>query len=65
MLYLLSDKGTVALVPATPERFEIVSRFDLPERSKTLSWAHPVVCGRRLYLRNSDRLYAYRLVLLR
>ena len=30
-----------------------------PEGGKGPSWAHPVVCGRRLYLRHSDFLYCY------
>jgi len=59
MLYLLSQRQVVALAKATPEACEIVSQFRLPEKSKTRSWAHPVVCGGRLYIRDSDRLYCY------
>jgi outer membrane protein assembly factor BamB len=58
MLYLLSDQGTVALMPADPEGFNIVSQFQLP-KGKGPVWAHPVVCGGRLYLRYEDRLYVY------
>ena len=59
MLYLLSDRGTVALVPASPKGFEIVSRFDLPKGGRGSSWAHPVICGGRLYVRHGDFLYVY------
>jgi len=59
MLYLVSDQGTVGLVPARPSGFEIVSQFDLPPGGEGPSWAHPVVCGGRLYLRHGDLLYAY------
>ncbi|MFC1718081.1 PQQ-binding-like beta-propeller repeat protein [Candidatus Poribacteria bacterium] len=59
MLYLLGQPGNVALMPATPEGFNIVSQFQLPKDSKGTAWAHPVVCGGRLYLRHGDFLYAY------
>lgn len=59
MLYLLGDDRTVALVPATPEKFEVVSQFELPRGPEGPTWAHPVVHGGRLYLRHSDWLYAY------
>ena len=59
MLYLLSDHGTVALMPPSPESFNIVSQFQLPEGDKEPAWAHPVVCGGRLYLRHRNSLYAY------
>ena len=59
MLYVLSDTATVALVPPSPEGFEIVSRFDLPKGGKGNTWAHPVVCGGRLYIRHGDFLYVY------
>ena len=49
----------MALVPCTPERYAIVSRFDVPKGGDGLFWAHPVVCGGRLYIRHADHLYAY------
>jgi outer membrane protein assembly factor BamB len=59
MLYLLGDDRTVALVPATPETFEVVSQFELPEGPEGPTWAHPVIHGGRLYLRHSEWLYAF------
>ncbi|MCX7013166.1 MAG: PQQ-like beta-propeller repeat protein [Candidatus Sumerlaeota bacterium] len=59
MLYTLSEKHVMGLTRATPTGLEVVSRFNLPEPSEWLSWTHPVVCGGRLYLRDSDRLFAY------
>ena len=59
MLYLLNHKRIAALVPATPRAFEIVSRFNIPRGGRGPSWAHPVVCGRRLYIRHGDYLYAF------
>jgi len=59
MLYLLTDGGIVALMPASPEGFNIISQFQLPKESKGPVWAHPVVCGGRLYLRHGEVLYVY------
>ena len=52
-------KGTVALLEATPEGYRERGRFDPPDRSKKNSWAHPVVAGGRLYLRDQDVLLCY------
>jgi outer membrane protein assembly factor BamB len=59
MLYCLAERGTMALVTCTPERYGIVSRFELPKEGEGMFWAHPVVCSGRLYIRHADRLYAY------
>lgn len=59
MLYTLSEQRKVGLVKATPTGHELISQFDLPEGGGGPTWAHPVVCGGRLYIRHGDRLYAY------
>ncbi|MFW6107351.1 MAG: PQQ-binding-like beta-propeller repeat protein [bacterium] len=59
MLYAWNHKGAVALVRPTPRAFEIVSQFPIPKGGKGPTWAHPVVCGGRLYLRHGDRLWVY------
>ena len=61
LLYLRAEdgKGTVVLIEATPEGWKEHGRFDQPFRSKENSWAHPVVAGGRLYLRDMDVLLAY------
>ena len=59
MLYLLNDLGTVALMPANPKGFDIVSQFQLPKGGEGPTWAHPVVCGGRLYIRHGNFLYVY------
>lgn len=59
MLYTLGERGTMALVKATPEAHDVISRFRVPEGGEGPFWAHPVVCGGRLYLRHADRLFAY------
>lgn len=59
MLYCVGQMRTVSLVRADPSDHTVVSQFKLPQGPKGSSWAHPVVCGGRLYIRHADRLYAY------
>jgi len=61
MLYTLSERRDVGLVAAKPGGHEVISRFKMPSGGEGPSWAHPVVCGGRLYLRHSDQLCAYNL----
>jgi outer membrane protein assembly factor BamB len=58
-LYTFSEDGELGLVQATPDGHTVLSRFKLPAGGEGPSWAHPVVCGDRLYLRHGDFLYAY------
>jgi len=59
MLYCYSDKGEMALVRATPEKFDIVSQFQI-EMGTAQHWAHPVIYQGVLYVRHGDTLMAYR-----
>ncbi len=59
MLYALSIDGNVGLVQPTSTGHRLVSHFRIPHGGKGKSWAHPVVCGGRLYIRHGAFLYAY------
>jgi outer membrane protein assembly factor BamB len=61
MLYTLSIDGVMGLVQPTPIGHKLVSYFEIPKGGEGKSWAHPVVCGGRLYIRHGEFLYAYRL----
>jgi outer membrane protein assembly factor BamB len=61
MLYTLSENGVMGLVRPTSKGYELVSSFDIPKGGKGNSWAHPVVCGGRLYIRHGDFLYVYKI----
>lgn len=61
LLYTFSIARHVGLVRPSAEKFEIISTFDIPEGGKGKSWAHPVVCNGRLYIRHGEFLYAYKL----
>jgi outer membrane protein assembly factor BamB len=59
MLYTLSENRKVGMVRPAPTGHELVSQFKIPAGGEGPTWAHPVVCGGRLYIRHDDRLYAY------
>jgi outer membrane protein assembly factor BamB len=59
MLYTYSENRVAGLVKATPTGHEVISRFKIPAGGRGPSWAHPVVCGGRLYLRYDDFLHCY------
>jgi len=59
MLYTLSIDRVMGLVRPVPTGLELVSSFEIPKGGKGKSWAHPVVCGGRLYIRHGDFLYVY------
>ena len=54
------QNGLLALVEATPDGFKLKGTFK-PEFQQKESWAHPVVSGGRLYLREQDRMMCYEL----
>jgi len=59
MLYMLDERGTMKLVLATPGKFEKSGEFKVPKGGDSMYWAHPVVCQGRLYIRHSDKIFAY------
>ena len=56
--YFRYDNGVMALVPATPTEYKETSTFKIPN-AESQSWAHPVVAGGKLYLREQDILWCY------
>jgi len=59
MLYCYEEEqGTMGLVKADPAGFELVSSFKVTLGQKE-HWAHPVICGKRLYIRHGDVLMAF------
>lgn len=59
-LVLRRQDGTIILAKATPEEFKVVSTF-MPEFQQGRTWAHPVIAGGKLYLREQDKLMCYTL----
>lgn len=59
-LIIRRDDGTVMLVKANPEKFDLVHTFK-PDFQQGKSWAHPVVSDGKLYLREQGTLMVYAL----
>jgi outer membrane protein assembly factor BamB len=57
-LYILSENNVVGLVEATPAAYREKGRFRTADQGFP-SWAHPVVSGGRLYIRDQGTLAAY------
>jgi outer membrane protein assembly factor BamB len=60
MLYCYSEKGELALVPATPQGFNIASKAKV-ELGSAQHWAHMVINNGRLYVRHGKSLIAYKI----
>jgi outer membrane protein assembly factor BamB len=58
-LYIHYANGQMSLVKATPDKYEEVGSFMVPGSGERPSWAHPVIAGGRLYLREQDRILCY------
>jgi outer membrane protein assembly factor BamB len=58
MLYLFSENNVVGLAEATPNAYVEKGRFSVSEQGRP-SWAHPVVIGGNLYIRDQGTLTAY------
>jgi outer membrane protein assembly factor BamB len=57
-LYILSEDNVVGLAAASPAGYREKGRFKISDQGLP-SWAHPVVSGGRLYIRNQTTLAAY------
>lgn len=60
MLYIYDEKkGNVGLLKVTPEKFELISSFQITQGNPGPFWAHPVIHNGVLYLRHNNALMAY------
>ncbi len=57
-LYILSEDNVVGLAEVNASGYREVGRFQIADQGLP-SWAHPVVSGKRLFVRNQNVLAAY------
>ena len=60
MLYCYTERGVMNLVKPNPDKFELVSSFNVTLGTRE-HWAHPVIHQGVLYLRHGDTLMAYKI----
>jgi len=58
-VYVRYSNGIMTLVKADPDSFQEVANFKIPGSGDRPSWAHPVIVGGRLYLREDDKILCY------
>jgi outer membrane protein assembly factor BamB len=61
-LYFRYENGVMVLIEPSPEELKVVSSFKLPaadQRSYPQSWPHPVVVGKKMYIRDQTVMYCY------
>ncbi len=60
MLYIYDEKrGNIGLAEATPEKFNLISSFQITQGDAGPYWAHPVIHNGILYLRHNNAFMAY------
>jgi outer membrane protein assembly factor BamB len=58
MIFRYQKDGIVALIKASPEKYELIGKFK-PAFKEKESWAQPVVANGKLFLREQDQLMIY------
>ena len=60
--YFRYEDGLMALIRANPKAYKLNGQFKIPKvPGADKSWSHPVVAGGKLYLREQDSLFVYKL----
>ena len=59
MLFAYDDNGGMSLIRPNPERFELLSKFQITMGTEQ-HWAHPVINNGVMYIRHGDALMAYK-----
>ena len=57
-LYFRYESGDMALIEATPDSYKVKGQFRLNSVNGA-SWPHPVIAGKKLYLRDQNNLMCY------
>lgn len=57
-LYFRYEDGVMALIEATPKEYILKGTFAIKSNNGK-SWPHPVIAGKKLFLRDQDELHCY------
>jgi alcohol dehydrogenase (cytochrome c) len=58
-LYYRTEDGAILLIEPSRERYIERGRFEQPDRTNVPAWAHPVIAGGKLFIRDQDALFCY------
>jgi outer membrane protein assembly factor BamB len=58
-VYFRYENGLMALVGASPKGYKLKGTFRIPHKGGAPSWSHPVIAGKKLFLREQDWLMCY------
>ena len=63
-LFVLGEEGTVAMIEASPKKYNLLGKFELPVRAKVRKpsgkvWSHPSLSDGKLYLRDQELVFCY------
>lgn len=58
-IYYRTEEGPIVLIEPSRKEYLERGRFDQPERTDKLAWAHPVIANGKLYIRDQDTLFCY------
>ena len=59
-LFIMFQDSQLAMAPANPEGYEETGNIELETDNATrVTWAHPVITGGRLYIRQDDKIFCY------
>ncbi len=58
LIYAYSEDGMVGLIKANPQKFELISSFEI-NKGRGPHWAHLVIKNGRLYVRHENALLVY------
>ena len=57
MFFVMSEFGEIVVAKPSEKNFDVLSRLQLPDADGGQAYAHPVVCGNRIYARIGPVLY--------
>ena len=58
-LYIRFADGQMVLAKASPEGYEEVGSFKIPDSGERPSWSYPIIVDGKLFLREQDRIFCY------
>lgn len=59
-LYLRAESGTMILIEPNRREYVERGRFEQPDRTREPAWTHPVVANGKLYIRDQNQLFCYK-----